>query len=98
MCPCACLLGRRHRPAGLRRHRSVRQPERSEGPLRQPKRALATLGAGVAPQDVTGSMTTAVPYATISLIVSPISDESNRIMITALAPLAVALVTMRSMA
>jgi hypothetical protein len=45
-----------------------------------------------------GSSTTAVPYATISLIVWPISAESNRIMTMALACMRVALRTILSTA
>ena len=44
------------------------------------------------------SSTTAVPYATISLIVWPISAESNRIMTMALACMRLALRTIRSTA
>ncbi len=47
---------------------------------------------------VADSSTTAVPYATISLIVWPISDESNRIMTMALACMRLALRTIRSTA
>jgi len=45
-----------------------------------------------------GSSTTAVPYATISLIVWPISAESNRIMTMAFACIRLALRTIRSTA
>src|SRR6185312_6071141 len=44
------------------------------------------------------SSTTAVPYATISLMVCPISAESNRIMMMALACMSAAFLTMRSTA
>src|ERR1700694_3854999 len=44
------------------------------------------------------SMIAAVPYATTSAIVWPSSEESNRIMTTALAPIARAFSTIRSMA
>src|SRR6185437_2195509 len=44
------------------------------------------------------SITTAVPYATISLMVWPISDESKRIITTAFAPIACAFCTIRSVA
>src|SRR6185312_9397706 len=44
------------------------------------------------------SSTTAVPYATISLMVWPISAESKRIMTMALACMSVAFLTMRSTA
>src|ERR1700758_208033 len=45
-----------------------------------------------------GSITAAVPYATISLMVLPISALSKRIMTIAFAPIAVAFCTMRSSA
>jgi len=45
-----------------------------------------------------GPTITAVPYATISVSVSPISDESKRIATTAFAPMRRAFSTIRSMA
>src|ERR1700761_4585812 len=53
-----------------------------------------------APHDAygSGSMMTAVPYATTSLIVWPISEESKRIMTMALACMMRAFFTMRSTA
>src|SRR6202521_4899203 len=53
---------------------------------------------GASAQLLSGSTTAAVPYATISLIVVPISEESYCIRTTAFAPIAVAFWTIRSTA
>src|SRR5690349_4043628 len=51
-----------------------------------------------AQHQLTGSRTTAVPYATISLMTLPISDESKRIITIAFACMSLAFFTMRSTA